>query len=109
MHACLWQFFKGVDNDHQDNRNQVGWSSRRASPDKLEICRNTFIEHLAARSYYVTSAHSHSSHQLLPRPSQNRAGAIYAHGSSTTHFTLKQTINSPEFADWEVNTVRAVY
>jgi hypothetical protein len=55
----------------------------------------TFIVHLAARSYYVTSAYFLHSHQLLPRPSQNRAGAIHAHGSSTTHFTLKQTINSP--------------
>jgi hypothetical protein len=54
-----------------------------------------FHGRLAARGYYVSSAH-HSIFRLVSDPSQNRACAIYAHGSSPVHsLCSKQTHRDP--------------
>ncbi len=42
-----------------------------------------------------------------PHPSQNRACATHAHGSSTTRFAEEVTIGSPEFAGEATGSVGA--
>jgi len=51
-----------------------------------------FHRRLAARGYYVSSAH-HPISAIVPGPSQNRACAIYAHGSSSVHSPCSEQIH----------------